>query len=314
MKSKIQNLLLVIFLLIPVTLLAKDFGQFTAGSNCIAKKRIKDKRGVTLTEGQRYKIVSINKKGGDYYYVQVGSQKKWVNKFCGNSGSKKTSQKSTKKKDCLKNYKGIVLAISWQPAFCEKYKYKRECKNPCGTCFEAKNFTLHGLWPDNVEYCCVSKKNEDLDERRKWHLLPELKLTSRTYNELKKVMPGALSNLHRHEWIKHGTCFGNAEEYYITSIELLEKVNNSTFRDAFITFIGKTSNADEIRALFDDTFGRGASKALDIQCSNGMITELRIHLKANLNSGNSLTSLLDKNRRGRSNCSKKFYIDPMGFK
>jgi len=40
-----------------------------------------------------------------------------------------------------------LLAISWQNAFCEMNKYKKECKNMDSKDFGASNFVLHGLWP-----------------------------------------------------------------------------------------------------------------------------------------------------------------------
>jgi len=40
-----------------------------------------------------------------------------------------------------------VLAVSWQPAFCETRPRLPECRSQTADRFDATNFTLHGLWP-----------------------------------------------------------------------------------------------------------------------------------------------------------------------
>ena len=40
-----------------------------------------------------------------------------------------------------------VLAISWEPAFCEDHEGKSECQRETEQTFDATHFSLHGLWP-----------------------------------------------------------------------------------------------------------------------------------------------------------------------
>ena len=40
-------------------------------------------------------------------------------------------------------------------------------------------------------------------------------------------MPAVLSGLERHEWIKHGTCFGGEANAYFNAAGLAEQVNAS---------------------------------------------------------------------------------------
>ena len=48
-----------------------------------------------------------------------------------------------------------VLTISWHPAFCETKPYLSECRNERTGDYAADNFSLHGLWPQDDEYCGV---------------------------------------------------------------------------------------------------------------------------------------------------------------
>jgi len=52
-------------------------------------------------------------------------------------------------------------------------------------------------------------------------------------------MPGFASNLHKHEWIKHGTCYGtDANTYYENAIALLHQVNDSKVGTFFSKHMG----------------------------------------------------------------------------
>ena len=74
-----------------------------------------------------------------------------------------------------------VLALSWQPAFCESVKHNRpECRNVQENDLTGRQFTLHGLWPMNQNYCNISNKLKETDRQRKWEQLPELDLTAET--------------------------------------------------------------------------------------------------------------------------------------
>src|SRR3546814_10932851 len=64
----------------------------------------------------------------------------------------------------------FVLAVSWQPAFCETRPAKPECVTQDEDRFDASHFALHGLWPQprgNV-YCGVEpglRASASSDER-----------------------------------------------------------------------------------------------------------------------------------------------------
>jgi len=132
---------------------------------------------------------------------------------------------------------------------------------------------LHGLWPQpKGKYYCngVSEadKNNDKDTKDR-HLLPYPPgLSNATLVELGKAMPGTASDLHRHEWIKHGTCFeaNNADTYFHIALALQSQVNNSQMQKFMESNIGKQVSAAEISQAFEKTFGPGSSSALLVDC------------------------------------------------
>lgn len=182
-----------------------------------------------------------------------------------------------------------VLAASWQPAFCETRPRKPECRSQTETLFDARYFSLHGLWPQpraNI-YCGVSARDRQADKRGRWDRLPALRLSPETRAELDEVMPGTQSLLQRHEWIKHGTCHdGDAEDYYRDSLRLMAALNASGVQDLFEASIGKRLSAQAVRAAFDAAFGPGAGARVKLSCvgdgGRRLIREITIGLKGAL--------------------------------
>jgi ribonuclease T2 len=97
-------------------------------------------------------------------------------------------------------------------------------------------------------------------------------------------MPGTQSLLERHEWIKHGTCYGGlAEEaYFGKALALADEVNASAVQSLFAGKRGQTVTSKEIRAAFDAAFGAGTGERVSISCNNDgsrrLIAEIRIGL------------------------------------
>ncbi|WEK05231.1 MAG: ribonuclease [Candidatus Devosia phytovorans] len=178
-----------------------------------------------------------------------------------------------------------VLAISWQPAFCETRPDRAECESQTVDRFDAGNFALHGLWPQprSRDYCGVDAETVALDEQGDWDLLPEPDISDALRDELQILMPGTHSGLDRHEWITHGTCYdGDAEAYFGDSLDLLDAVNETVVRDLFASNIGKRLTQGQVRAAFDEAFGPGAGDRVRLSCVNDgnrrLIDELTIGL------------------------------------
>jgi ribonuclease T2 len=149
-----------------------------------------------------------------------------------------------------------------------------------------------------------------MDKNRQWHRLAKLELNSDVRERLSKLMPGYGSNLHRHEWVKHGTCYGtDANSYYHDAMNLMTQVNDSKLGLFFEKSIGKKVTLKEVRKIFDNEFGKGMGEHVTMSCRKGLITELWLHLGSG---GDKLTDLLSKGERPKSQCHKGM-VDAVGY-
>jgi ribonuclease T2 len=336
MNKLIISTLMVV---LPLSLMAKKPAKYEeATKTCEAFNNMKhtsNSNDVSLKVGTEYRILQENK--GQILILVEGERvaQRWVDEGCFSDMKTQESKTEPKKVEekkglslssLLKSIQGRgttqqmhkstskqnLLAISWQNAFCQTHQYKRECKNMSSKDFGAFEFVLHGLWPQprNNQYCNVDKKQVGMDKNKQWHRLNKLDLTSEVRSNLAKLMPGYGSNLHKHEWIKHGTCYGtNASDYYADAMNLLTQVNSSKVGQFFKQNIGKTIRLEEVRKVFDKEFGLGAGKHVTMNCKRGLVTELWLHLG---NKGNTLSELFKTGERPSRTCHKG-RIDAVGF-
>lgn len=213
----------------------------------------------------------------------------------------------------------MVLAISWQPAFCEARARLPECRSQRPGRFDADHFTLHGLWPQprsNV-YCGVPRTQQDASKRRRWRQLPGLGLSQEMRERLYEKMPGVRSFLHRHEWVKHGTCYGDDPEgYFADSLALMKAINTSAVRELFARSIGKTLTVRQIRSAFDRAFGEGTGDWLLVQCKRDgrreLIVELRLQLEGIVGEAPDVGALVAGAPRVRGGCQQGV-VDRVGL-
>lgn len=271
---------------------------------------------IQLTPGQIYPVTAKNKDDATHYYLRIDDAEptaRWVSTSCGNLlGTPPVG-------DITSSNPANILAISWQPSFCETRQDKDECESQTEDRFDATNFTLHGLWPKEM-YCNVDSRTKDLDNNGNWSQLPPITLSSGLFNDLKTKMPGVASDLHLHEWYKHGTCYSEtAEEYYQESLDLLDQVNNSSVQDLFESNIGQVITSNTIRDEFDEAFDNNAGDKVTVSCKNDntptnrrMIVELKLNLKGDVEDGTLISDLFENGRRVGSGCSNG-EVDPVGF-
>ena len=202
-----------------------------------------------------------------------------------------------------------VLAVSWQPAFCETRPGRPECQTQTTARFDAGNFALHGLWPQprSRDYCGVDARTVALDEDGDWFELPEPRISAALRKELDQVMPGTQSALDRHEWITHGTCYRtDAEEYFQDSVDMLAALNASAVRDLFAGAIGERLTQGEVRAAFDTAFGPGAGDRVRLSCTNDgnrrLINELTIGLTGDIDGPDSFADRIMDARPTNGGC------------
>jgi len=319
---KLSSLTVALFLsfLVPALAQVKMDGQFAASKACPAVQSIKkgiNPGDVSVEAGKSYRLLGKNKDQASHYWVEVpgaNPAQRWVAIECGavdgaatstvtagggaavdtSEGTVKPKPKPKGPKDGVSYY---AFAISWEPAFCEAMKDKAECKSETAASYAASHFSLHGLWPQprrNV-FCGVDRATAALDDQHQWESLPAPQMSAATKAALDKVMPGTQSALERHEWIKHGTCYPgtNADQYFSDEIRLINDVNSSSVQKFMADHIGKTIQAADLRAKFDEVYGQGAGARVHISCSkDGMISELTISLKGNISVGTTLADLM----------------------
>lgn len=219
-----------------------------------------------------------------------------------------------------------VLALSWQPAFCEFNSTTPECRSQNDSRYDATHLVLHGLWPNvrgdarhDYEYCGVAREIRDKDRSRSWCALPAPGLSEGLQKRLTPLMPGLQSCLERHEWFRHGVCSGlTADQYFEQATLLVEQVAKTKFSAYITSNIGKRVSLSSLLSEFDKDFGVGSSRSLAIRCDSkhgaSMLTEIRLSLKKeSLTASLSRESFVPAEASDKGSCKKQIAIDPVGL-
>jgi len=337
-------LCLIAATVMPIAALAqvKMDGTFVASKACEAVVSIKkgtNPDNAAVVAGKSYDLLGKNKDEASHYWINVPEadpHQRWVEIGCGavnggqatkspaqdgavavgtpaipKSAAVDTPQGTVKPKSKSRGFGGeapyYAFALSWEPTFCEAMRDKAECKTETPKSFEATHFTLHGLWPQprRNQFCDVDPKLAALDDQHQWDALPEPQLSASTRAALAIAMPGTQSNLQRHEWIKHGTCYpaGNADQYFKDEMRLAAEVNGSAVQQLFAANIGKQVTAAQIRAAFDQSFGKGAGDHVQVECDKqGRLGGFTMNLRGDIPAGTDLKTLLIAGDQARNKC------------
>jgi ribonuclease T2 len=319
-------------------------GTFVASRACPALQSIR--RGenpgdVLLKVGEGYRLIARNKVPGTHYWLVVpgaAPERRWVEMTCG------TRVEGTGEKDGATGGKGgegettggkgasagkapapapgnpstqNLLALSWQASFCERNGAKPECASQTADRPDATRFSLHGLWPQprGREYCGITENVMRTDDDGRWRDLPKPELSAATRAALERLMPGSQSALDRHEWIRHGSCYGPAEAYFADSVRLVEAVNASPVGALFAGRIGKAVTSQEIRAAFDRGFGPGAGDRVRITCERDgerqIIGEITVGLVGAIGGESDIGKLIRAAAPTKPGCPEGI-VDPVG--
>lgn len=334
--SAIASFSVLLFMAAPAAVAeVKLSGQFTAGKACPALQSIKkgtNPGNVMVTTGQNYTVFAKNNEPASHYFIEVpGAQpsRRWVAVDCGTvngeaqaapapGSGKVTSPPSGTQVEVAGNL--YVLALSWEPAFCEGLPGKPECKAATAQSYDSTHLSLHGLWPQprRRAFCNVDRAVAQADDEHRWEDLPEVKLSRETRAELDKVMPGTQSLLERHEWIKHGTCYpgADAEQYFKDSLRVTGDINASPVRALLAGRIGKQVTGTEVRAAFDAAYGTGAGERVRLACkSDGdrqLLVEITVGLRGNISNGTPLAKLIQAASPTDAGCPAGI-VDPVGL-
>ncbi len=308
-------------------------GTITATQACeafVSKNKRTNPDNTKLVINETYAVFEANKpRNPGWFRLRVANAsppERWVARHCGvldvSLGDDSTPTDDEDQRDAC-NTPGLedsyVLALSWQPAFCETHRDKPECRIDDRKSYQARNFTLHGLWP-NREAC--GKKYGFCGEVRSrpgdFCDYPMLSLFTAVRADVEAVMPSAAAGscLQRHEWFKHGTCQTgwSMDEYYEVAVDLTRQFNESGIAYFVARNIGATvSEADFINKV-DCAHGAGAHKRLELKCKGGDLVDVYINLPGTIGKGEALGELMkDAQGQFKSNCGGRFRVDPIGF-
>ena len=310
--------------LVPAAALAEPAldGYVLARKACPATPAIRspdNPGGIRLEPGRTYRLLAENRAGGTHYLLVApgaSPERRWVEKGCGervaaavepppagraSRESDSAAQPATRSRPAgrARTRAEAVIALSWQPAFCEGQPGRPECRTQEAERFDASNFSLHGLWPQprGRDFCGVSQAVKDLDRDRAWGRLPEPALSDATRRALEKAMPGTQSSLDRHEWTRHGTCYGtDADEYFADALAVLGAVNGSAVRELFAANVGRSLARSSIRAAFDESFGAGAGARVRLACRRDggrqIISEVTVGIVGEIRPGADIAALI----------------------
>ena len=305
-------------------------GSFLATKDCPAFQSFRKATNpgdIKIVPGHSYPLLAKNAPEPSHYRVRIeGAQppERWVSVDCGSHRDQRAGEDLQNSGASGGPSDGrpaeAVLSLSWQPGFCEGHAGKAECADQTLDHFDATHFTLHGLWPQprRREYCNVSQALIDTDRKRNWQALPEVDLDAATRAHLVTAMPGTQSFLDRHEWIRHGTCYGRGDPqtYFREALSLLDEVNGSAVQALFAGNIGKEITVGEVRTTFDTAFGSGAGDRVRLSCrrdgSRRLIIEITIGLVSQPGNSNKLADLIKASAATDPGCPGGI-IDPVGF-
>lgn len=299
-----------------------------------SKNQLTNPGDVRVVENVAYSMIGINKLGGEWYQIRIPgapvTDSRWVHITCGAHVTASgpvpdpvdgpqdpfTPQGGTEATD-------LLLALSWQPAFCETRPSKTECQqlNAGLLPITESRLSLHGLWPqpNGNFYCGVPDSIENLDKANRWDELPAPELDADTAERLAVAMPGTASFLERHEWIKHGTCFfgeRNGDEYYDDSLLILKAINDSEVGLFLAANVGAEIETAGLRAAFDTAFGAGAGDRVQVACAGDqgrvLVQELRIMLLGEITETSDVGALILAAAPQSPGCPRGV-LDPAGL-
>jgi ribonuclease T2 len=216
-----------------------------------------------------------------------------------------------------------VLALSWEPAFCETKPDRQDCRSLNADRFDGKNLALHGLWPNKIGdtqhaygYCGVDGSVQKLDRPGDFCQLPPVNLSDRIMSDLATYMPGHVTCLERHEWFRHGTCSGlAADDYFATADALVVQFAAASIGSYISAHVGDYVAGEDLFAAFEKDFGPGSRGSLSLSCKriNGsdMLSEVDVYLRNPLPAGGLAAMLVRPDGSASGHCPQKFLIDPV---
>ena len=276
-------------------------GWFIAEKACEAfqSKNKGTNPGEVMTEPLRaYAMIALNAPGGDFFQVKVPgapvTEDRWVHVSCGLHVVEAGTPTAPLPDEPVEPAPGEesvsnLLALSWQPAFCELKPGKTECEqlNAGELPITETQLSLHGLWPQprGQEYCGVPAGLVALDKASRWAELPEVAVDAETASSSRWRCRGRRASSSGTSG--SSTAPASSAPAGRTSISTTRcgwsrrSTPRRWRRSSPRTWAASSSTAD-LRAAFDAAFGAGAGERVQVHCAGDrgrtLIQEVSVNL------------------------------------
>ncbi|MET0349894.1 MAG: ribonuclease I [Rhizobacter sp.] len=270
-------------------------GTFTATRSCEAFQSFRkgtNPGDVRTSPGTAYSVREVNGPDRRWLRVDVGGTARWVSADCGTASVEAASaspRTSGGQCNIAGEFDSYVLAVSWQPGFCEHVKYngtKPECDRLADRRLVVNHLTLHGLWPNRQS--CGTRYGACAG--------PALDLRPDTLALVRPWMPNFQYEqaFGRHEWNKHGTCTAMDDDTYFRRAVTAVKTLDASAPGRYIaTNAGRAiSRKVFYERVVADTGRPLAVNAITLLCTNKQLFEVRVKLPVDFQEGASLDQLL----------------------
>lgn len=307
----------------------KVSGVFTAQQACpayVSKNKSTNPDNKQILAGSQYDIIEVIKPGQPSWYRVVlpnaDPKERWVSAECGQAkitgGGTGDGGNSGGSCNTAGQADSYVLALTWQPAFCETKPDKAECKITNPKVYQARHFSLHGLWP-NKKSCGIQYGfcGDVKGQKSNFCDYPAVQLDADSTASLAEVMPSVTSGscLERHEWFKHGTCQANWSMggYFDLAADLTRQFNDAGVAYFMNRRIGQQVRTEDFLGRVVAVLGPAVKDRIKLTCNQGMLVEVQLNLSADLKPGADLEKLLENAPlQGKSNCGDTFLVDAIG--
>jgi ribonuclease T2 len=270
-------------------------GQFVASRACDAYSSFvkgNNPGSVRTTPGTQYEVLQVNKaEAFEWIRIDIlGAEphERWVPTECGLVTFEDTPEKSrdggkgksSKDPFChtANKHDSYVLAITWQPGFCEHAHYngkKPECDALAERELSIDNLTLHGLWPNRKE--CGIKYDTCRGDGTK-----AFSLNEDTVSRIAPWMPNFYYErvFGKYEWDKHGTCQSLAPDaYFDNAVNAVKLVNDSEIGLFIRSHIGAQMAVTQFYDHVKQHYGDEVASNIQLVCTGrNYLQEIRFRL------------------------------------
>ncbi|WP_432383540.1 ribonuclease T2 family protein [Duganella sp. P38] len=302
-------------------------GSFTASKSCEAYSSFAKRSNpgnVSITAGASYTVREINKADYDWVRIDVpGAEPKlrWVQRECGKPELEPREDRADRGNRAARGGEvcslpnqqdSYVLAITWQPGFCEHVNYKGkkpECDAMNGGKLEAKNLSLHGLWPNKKE--CGTNYGSCNG--------PAFSVSKETIDKVAPWMPNFYfeRTFGAYEWNKHGKCQSlPPDEYFIKAVSAVRVVNDSEVGKIVLGSTGKSFRVNDFFDRVKARYGDQVANSITLVCTQRKyLQEIRVALPLDFSTDRDLPQMVGnaKAAGGRTaNCADEIYVEAAG--